>query len=450
MSAKKTLSSKRPFAGVVFVFAAVLATGQMAWAQVDGNEIDWSTRHMVFSNPGTESEAQAKGKQAQWLKVIKSHRYDMQVKRRSASATVATRLTESTPETSGASTAETAAKAAVAKNGNAGRDWTLSLGGGTVAANQYPATFSTVWSGTVSGPANENNCLSDFAVFGLNLAGTSTQANLVAIDNLYSGSTGSPVCGAAPTFKWAYNVTTLTGGTVTTSPIMTLDGTLVAFIESNGSASVFHVLKWADATGTASVTAPTALTTTTATSVRQLHGSLHGELVPGSTPIMASSPYYDFEGTDTAYIGNNNGQLFAITGVFNGTPALSAVNGFNSGPVQVAASGVVMSSPVLDDYYTNYVFIGGSDGKLYAVSATTPARRVPSRSETAAPGVASRTLRLLIRLARRCSPIRGRTPQMLAALPWRSRLMPLPCRWTPQRRWVRRRSRSSGKRLRRT
>src|SRR5207249_6014849 len=63
----------------------------------------------------------------------------------------------------------------------------------------------------------------------------------------------SDVCSSdlAPTIKWAYNVTTTPGGKVTTSPVLSLDGTMVAFIESNDTnVSILHVLKWMDNDGT--------------------------------------------------------------------------------------------------------------------------------------------------------------------------------------------------------
>ena len=55
-----------------------------------------------------------------------------------------------------------------------------------------------------------------------------------------------------PTVYWAYN----TGAyAVTTSPILSLDGKQVAFMESNGTTANLVILKWAAETGE-SVTAP--------------------------------------------------------------------------------------------------------------------------------------------------------------------------------------------------
>src|ERR1700680_1121940 len=130
------------------------------------------------------------------------------------------------------------------------RDWSLSLGNGGVAQNMYPAKFNF----DINSPETAANCNNDFVVFGLNVAGTASQANLVGVDDLYSGTNPTGLCGMTPSVKWAYNVTTLSGGKVTTSPTLSIDGTQVAFVESSGTASVLHVLKWLDANGT--VTAP--------------------------------------------------------------------------------------------------------------------------------------------------------------------------------------------------
>src|SRR5262249_54066456 len=83
------------------------------------------------------------------------------------------------------------------------------------------------------------SCTNDYAVFGINAAaGSSTQANIIAFKNLYAGTNPPGLCGSAPTVYFAYNVGT---GTVPAAPVLSIDGTKVAFVENN-SASVFHVL----------------------------------------------------------------------------------------------------------------------------------------------------------------------------------------------------------------
>jgi hypothetical protein len=245
------------------------------------------------------------------------------------------------------------------------RDWSLSLGSGGIAQNMSPAKFSF----NIGSTLTTANCVSDFVVFGLNVAGTATQANIVAIDNLYSGTSPTGLCGTAPTVKWAYKVATLTSGEITTSPVLSLDGTQVAFVESNGSASVLHVLKWLDSNGTvgAPVT-PTAVTSTvgcTAPCMVSLeYDSSHGTTL--------SSPFYDYQVDDALYVGNDNGELFRITGIFGGTPAVATTNGWSATGVAVAAAAVKMTGAILD-FNSGNIFVGGSDGKLYAVLSTNAA-----------------------------------------------------------------------------
>jgi hypothetical protein len=231
-----------------------------------------------------------------------------------------------------------------------------------------PAKFSFDVSSALTGsggPPPTGNCLTDFVVYGLNVAGSS-QANLVAIDDLYSGRGPTGLCGSTPKVKWAYNVTTLSGGTVTTSPVLSWDGTMVAFVESNGSASVFHVLKWLDSNGTVGAPVTPAASSDAYSCAAPCMVSL-----PLSSATTRSSPFGDYS-NDAIYVGNNNGQLFKITDVFGGPPAVSTTNGWSATGVQVAPAGVIMTAPVLDLTSGN-IFIGGSDGKLYAVSSTSGA-----------------------------------------------------------------------------
>jgi hypothetical protein len=120
-------------------------------------------------------------------------------------------------------------------------DWSINLGAGIVASNMFPAKYSFDINAAAS-------CSGDYVVYGLNVAGvTNGQANLVGVKNLYSGTGG--LCGANPTVNWAYNGSTA-GGSVLTSPVISLDGTKIAYIESAASSSIFHVLTWKAGEGT--------------------------------------------------------------------------------------------------------------------------------------------------------------------------------------------------------
>jgi len=212
----------------------------------------------------------------------------------------------------------------------------------------FPAKYSF-------NPGAPPSCANDFVVFGLNGTGsTGGQANFVAFNNLYAGPGG--LCGAAPTVMFAYNTTTVAAGRISTSPVLSLDGKKVAFVETGGGSSVFHVVKWATGAGNGAITAsaaPGVGNTATMTS-----------LTFAAALNTRCSPWVDYK-TDTAYVGANDGRIYKITGVFNGTPTLAG--GF--WPVTLAP-GIPPSSPVLDNVL-GLLMVGVQNGTLYSINITT-------------------------------------------------------------------------------
>ena len=223
------------------------------------------------------------------------------------------------------------------------QDWNVLLRG-RIAANMFPAKYSF-------DPAAAADCANDYVVFGTTNIGlvppaTGGNANLVAFNNLYSGA-GGGLCAAAPTLMFAYNITTVAGGHIVTSPVLSADGTKIAFVESAGNPvpqAIFHVLTWAR------------------------EGSLLNAAVPNmtSTPFatvnsVTSSPWVDY-GTDTAYMGANDGRIYKITGVFKGTPTLAGA----PWPVLLRLN-THPTPPVLDNRL-GMLMVGGTDGFLYQVN----------------------------------------------------------------------------------
>src|SRR5579864_7873807 len=103
-------------------------------------------------------------------------------------------------------------------------DWSVNLGGAgsTLAPGVYPAKYSFDVNATP-------DCTKDYVVFALNVAGSASQATIVAYNNLYTDPGGTGFCpGTGPTVKWAYN----TGGAINTSPTLSLDGAKVAWVAS--------------------------------------------------------------------------------------------------------------------------------------------------------------------------------------------------------------------------
>jgi len=233
------------------------------------------------------------------------------------------------------------------------RDWNVSLGGGKVAFGMSPLKYGFDITAAPS-------CANDFVAFGLDVAGvTGGQGNLVAFNNLYRGPSG--FCGTGtPTTYFSYNTTTVAGGSIDTSPVISIDGKKIAFVESTATSSIFHVLKWATGpgNGTSPVVSATPGVGNTATMTSLTYA-------PANTNTR-SSPWIDYE-QDVAYVGADNGRLYKITGVFRGTPALAGA----PWPVLVNANRL-LTGPVLDQLTRN-IFVGDARGILWSVNANTPA-----------------------------------------------------------------------------
>ena len=300
-------------------------------AQEEGTEhlgvpTDWSHRHMVFSPPGSPMEA---------FNLSGNPRYVQQWLRRNV-------------------------ERRHRRHGNLHADWSQSMGAGaTVGAGQYPAKYSY--------DATVDDCTKDFVVFNTGLAGAPGQASIIAYNNLYFGCTGT-----VPSVYWAYD----TSGTISTSVTLSLDGTQLAFVQTQGGKATLVLLKW-KASATDSATTPTVLSTLiTNINYRGCPAPCMTTLTfTGNPKDTYSSPYYDFTPlSDTLYVGDDAGSLHQFTGLFAplATPAESAA----PWPVHVAV--VPLSGPVFDST-TGNVFVttswqqsSDSGGRLAAVCAKSP------------------------------------------------------------------------------
>jgi hypothetical protein len=233
---------------------------------------------------------------------------------------------------------------------NSGNSVTIPAGAtATVQPNAFPAK----WGASLT----TASCANDFVVYPTGQPGATTAANIIAYNELYGTNTPTETgCGTptvtVPTVYWAFN--TGPGYSVTTSPILAwLDGSKVAFIQSNGTAAQLVVVKWA-AGGTLGgpVTPSTANNITTCTAPCMTVTNL-------AYNDTYSSPYYD-NSHDTIYVGDDHGNLEKFTGVFTGTanPAETEVS-LNTGPYAI-------TSPVYDSV-SGCVFVGDTEGYLYSV-----------------------------------------------------------------------------------
>jgi hypothetical protein len=313
--------------GVIALFSIGFVSGLCAQdetpAKHKGFPQDWSTHHIVFTRDGLAQHPEILDREPRVL--------HQAMQRWSAPDPGA--YQNIVPQ-------------AVPISGSGGRDWNVALGKGRVTANMYPAKFTF-------DPAVPPSCANDYAVFGLTAAGNvgtaGGQANLVGFNNLYSGSGGQ--CGTGgPSVMFAYNITTVSGGKIVTSPVISEDGTKIAFVESiAATAAIFHVLTFTPGQGTITAAAPPTMTSLTFSPTKD---------------DTTSSPWVDYS-ADVAYVGADDGHLYKITGVFKGTPALAP-----GWPVLIALN-YRLSPPVLDSNL-NFLMVGSGNGSLYQVNTNNP------------------------------------------------------------------------------
>lgn len=324
---------------------------------------DWTHHHVIFSNPGTLQEAERNGKLPEWLRIVTHPRYRMQlIKRRGAEALV-DELGNRGPIQGRMPFRGWRPEEEDSLHG----DWLINLRGGgpAVAADKYPAKYTFAPIGTPS-------CSADFVVWPIDAPGASNQANILGTTNLYSGT----CTGTVPTVAFAYFVGT---GTAGTSPVLSLNGTKVAFVESitgNGTStgSNFHVLTLGSGNSGCPSSSP-------------CNGNAFGSPAAPGAPLNSavdtkitmsgfvsdtrSSPFVDYV-DDIAYVGDDSGNLHKFTGVFNGTPAEAG----SPWPF-VVASGVMLGGPTYDSVSGN-IFVAGSNGNLYCVTSAGAACSTPS------------------------------------------------------------------------
>jgi hypothetical protein len=308
---------------------------------------DWSTRYAIYTHSGTLSALNAVSRdpraQFAWRDWEKAHS-------RTADAVGGTQTM--------------------------GRDWSVSLGGGTTAPDQFPVVFSA---------GNTPDCTNDFVVFPVDVAGSGAQPNIVAFNDLYSGSNpvaGNGPCnrtssasdiGTDPRVLWSYNVSAIAGA-VLTSPVTSRDGTKVAFVESLGTtAAHFHVLAWTSGQGQnpanlQDVTKPQEITAFASTTPAPGSGTAT-DLALGTSDTI-SSPFIDYT-TDQAYVGDDAGTLYRINNVFcpqGGCAAPSLDPTWGTGGKVAVGCGSTLTGPVID-FVTGHVFVGCANGVLYGFNS---------------------------------------------------------------------------------
>lgn len=359
-----------------FLSSALVLAWSISFALAQQNQIyggvieDWTHHHVVFSNPGSLVDAIRNGRRAEWENIIGDPRYRLQWIKRYATppewhATDQFHPRHPAPDPPN----PLPPRIFKVENKRVHADWNFSLGIGDhgVAIDMYPAkyTFS---------PVGSPDCVNDFVVFPINSPGGSTQASVIGVNNLYSGT----CTGSVPAALFSYDVGS---GDVQTSPVLSLDGTKVAFVESIVGGSYFHLLT-IDKSGNSGCpnSSPCNGTDYNHPVTPGINNSAVDKkiLMRGGVSVSSSSPFVDYS-RDVAYVGDDSGTLHKFTGVFLGTPAEVTTSPW---PFTVS-NGVILTGPVFDGGASQNIFVGGGDGNLYCVTFAGTACSTPSVSVAA-------------------------------------------------------------------
>jgi hypothetical protein len=365
------LSSLAIVGTALAVFLLVHSTG----AQETGERIpmisDWSHRHVVFSQPHSFEEAWRLQREPRyWRQILgRNARRHGQIEHES----------ESDEENSSDFERHRREHTPAFK-----RDWGQSLGsGGSTGSPSSP--FNPVYPAKFSFNINAApDCTNDYVVFPTNLVGvTGGQASIIAYNKLYSGA-GTPFCGVTnPAVDWSYNTNLnpaggATTGKVETSPVLSLDGSKVAFVETRSAANggaILHLLKWHAGDGGAINTAAAPITATVwtpdgATGHCPVTGSCMISIAfNGGQADTASSPFYDYQ-RDVIYVGDDADVLHKIINAFgvSGTTPSEVVTG--NWPITLGGTTTTrLNSPTLDSISGN-IFVTDSDGVVSYVRET--------------------------------------------------------------------------------
>lgn len=320
---------------------------------------DWSDQHVVFTNTSDLQALQNIGQDPRlfhrWL------RRNLPVFEQN--------LTGNPGVHSFAMSGEDADETLAARRKRMKRDWNTGLGNnGFVLANTFPAK----WTFNVNGAPS---CTLDYVVFPTGANGSSSQASILAFNQLYStqGSTGGLCAQNGPSVDWAYvNAgcpTTSSSDPIKSSPVLSLDGTKVAWVTTTGKVQVLTIGTTgsngvAQTQGQGSPPVPVCIGSPTN------NAALGSVTLSGAPTVSNSAVYVDYV-NDVGYVGDDSGKLHKVTPFFTGSLAEVTTGGW---PVTVSSTTTkIMTAPVLDSTSDN-IFIGdneGTAGNLFYVRLAT-------------------------------------------------------------------------------
>ena len=214
------------------------------------------------------------------------------------------------------------------------------------------------------------SCTSDFVVIGIPAnAASGGQANIVGVNNLYSGGTGA-LCSTGPTVIFAYASGT---GQVPASVVISQRGNQIAYVENlTTGSSYFHVLTIGTTSNEGTSATNGVVPGTGGSNAVDLRVLLSpdGGITNQSSTNSVFVVYTSADANDVAYAttystaGSGSGYLYKISNVFNGAATPTIVW---SVPINA-----VPSTPVYDSVSKN-VFFTDSNGRIdYVTDDGTP------------------------------------------------------------------------------
>jgi len=246
-------------------------------------------------------------------------------------------------------------------------DWAFDLGANGPASG-FPATFTA---------GVTPDCVNDDISFTIHAQGTSTQANLVILNNLYVDGGNTGFCpGTKPTVVAAYNVGTSSAGNYLGDPWPSVDGTKILVLEKGltgtGTPAKLHVITIGAGGGT--VAAP--ITPPTETVLSYTAGG--GTCASGLSGAPSLKDVVIWYASGNLYAGDDNGRIYKITNAFT-APAVAYCISTGSNPVtDVNVNENVTGQPA----GTNYVNIVTQGKTLKSYSANSGATAFTSRWST--------------------------------------------------------------------
>jgi hypothetical protein len=306
--------TRAPFCTALFVAASLLSClplfAQPAPRHI-GRVNDSSYHHLLVSGGPTQQNLAIAARESRALLRLSEHNLGLLANFGMAD------LVPAMPRPASAAGSKPLDGQPLAKMTDAGRkvDWAVGLGTGPLAPNTFPAKYSLNVNATP-------DCINDYVVYGTNVKGkTGGQANVIGINNLYSGSNPTGFCGTTPTIDFAYNGSTASG-TVLTSPQLSMDGTKIVYVESASGSSIFHILTWkaGDGSSATNSVAPTKSGSCVT------GGNCLVSLTYSSTATTTfASPWVDYT-SDKAYVASDDGTVYRLSCAFlcalNTTPTI--------------------------------------------------------------------------------------------------------------------------------